>query len=96
MEFNIADLYESLADNIAERPALVVGESRLTFGELDQRANRMAHFFLARGVKPGDHVGLYAYRRYCDALRLPNRAGEAGATLSAKRCERPEFQLREI
>ena len=40
MEFNIADLFEGLADAIPERPALVSGARRLTFAELDARANR--------------------------------------------------------
>ena len=61
MEFNIADLYESIADVIGERTALVAGERRLTFAELDVRANRMAHFFTAQGVKAGDHVGMHLY-----------------------------------
>ena len=61
MEFNIADLYESIADVIGERTAVVAGDRRLTFGELEARANRMAHFFTARGVKAGDHVGMHLY-----------------------------------
>jgi acyl-CoA synthetase (AMP-forming)/AMP-acid ligase II len=61
MEFNIADLFESLVDVAGERTALVSGDRRLTFAELDARANRFAHAMLERGVGPGDHVGLYLY-----------------------------------
>ena len=33
---------------------------RVTYRELDERANRLAHALREPGVKPGDHVGIYA------------------------------------
>jgi 3-oxocholest-4-en-26-oate---CoA ligase len=61
MEFNIADLFESVADVVPDRTAIVSGERRLTFAELDERATRAANGLLAQGVRPGDHIGLYLY-----------------------------------
>ncbi len=61
MIFNIADLFESLVDAIGEREALVCGPRRLTYRQLDERANRLAHYFIDQRIKPGDHVGLYLY-----------------------------------
>jgi acyl-CoA synthetase (AMP-forming)/AMP-acid ligase II len=61
MHFNIADLFESLVDAIPDRLAVVSGKHRLTFAELEARANRLAHSLTARGVKAGDHVGLYLF-----------------------------------
>ncbi|HEX7669403.1 MAG TPA: AMP-binding protein, partial [Polyangiaceae bacterium] len=61
MEFNIADLFESLVDVVGERPALVSGDTRLTYAELDARANRLASFLRLRGVGPGSHVGLHLF-----------------------------------
>lgn len=61
MEFNIADLFESVVDAIGDRTALISGSARLTYKELDERANRLAHFLISRGVKPGDHIGLHLY-----------------------------------
>jgi 3-oxocholest-4-en-26-oate---CoA ligase len=61
VHFNIADLFESLADAIPDRPALVCGDRRLTYAELDVRATRLANALRARGVKAGDHLGLYLY-----------------------------------
>lgn len=61
MEFNIADLFESVVDVVPDNTALVSGQTRLSYAELDQRANRMAHYLLKRGVKPGDHVGMYLF-----------------------------------
>ena len=58
MEFNLADLYESVAAAVPEREALVCGQRRLTYAQLDERANRLAHHFVACGIGAGDHVGL--------------------------------------
>ena len=57
----IADLFEAVADAIPDRVALVCGEQRLTYRELDERATRLAHFFLDHGIGPGDHIGTYLY-----------------------------------
>jgi|AntAceMinimDraft_11_1070367.scaffolds.fasta_scaffold00242_4 acyl-CoA synthetase (AMP-forming)/AMP-acid ligase II len=59
--YNIADLYEMVADKVPTRSALVCGEQRATYGELEQRANKLAHYLTQQGVKAGDHVGLYLY-----------------------------------
>ncbi len=59
--FNIADMYEMVADVVPGRDALVCGPQRATFAQLDERANRLAHYLSACGVGPGDHVGLYLY-----------------------------------
>ncbi|MCX2976133.1 acyl-CoA synthetase [Candidatus Marimicrobium litorale] len=58
---NIADLFEMVADKVPGRAALVCGDQRATFAELEQRANKLAHYLTSRGVGPGDHVGLYLY-----------------------------------
>jgi acyl-CoA synthetase (AMP-forming)/AMP-acid ligase II len=58
VEFNLADLFESVVDCAETQIALVSGARRLTFGELDRRANRLAHTLAGRGVGPGDRVGL--------------------------------------
>ncbi len=62
-QFNLADLFEVVADTVPERPALVAGDIRLTYGQLDERANRFAHHLAAHGVKPGVHVGILAFNR---------------------------------
>jgi len=59
--FNLADLFEMVADKVPDRDALVCGEQRATFAELEQRSNQMAHYLASRGVGAGDHVGLYMY-----------------------------------
>src|SRR2546423_10416699 len=63
MEFNLADLFEAVADAVPDRTALIAGDRRLTFRELDERANRVAHYLRDVGVLPGQHVGIYAFNR---------------------------------
>ncbi len=61
MQFNIADLFESVVDALPNREALVCDGVRRTFAQLDEHANRLAHYLSAQGVGAGDHVGIYAY-----------------------------------
>ncbi|MFI9024544.1 acyl-CoA synthetase [Streptomyces sp. NPDC053560] len=68
MEYNLADLFESIVDAVPDREALVYAdhpgsgaERRLTYRRLDRAANRLAHHLQDSGVRPGDHVGLHLY-----------------------------------
>jgi len=63
MDFNLADLFEKVAATVPDRLAVVAGDRRLTYRELDERASRFAHFLLDVGVRPGQHVGIYAHNR---------------------------------
>ena len=42
--------------------ALSGDDERLTYGDLDQRSDRIARYLCRNGVKPGDRVGLYTQR----------------------------------
>ncbi|MET8684396.1 amino acid adenylation domain-containing protein [Streptomyces sp. NPDC004732] len=56
---------ERLAEQVRLRPdepALVCGGTQLSYAELDRRANRLAHALHARGVEPGQVVGLHCGR----------------------------------
>ncbi|MGV9315310.1 acyl-CoA synthetase [Streptomyces sp. NPDC003691] len=68
MEYNLADLFESVVDVVPEREALVFldhpgtgAERRLTYAELDAAANRVAHHLAGAGIRPGEHIGLHLY-----------------------------------
>lgn len=63
MEFNVASLFERVASHVPDREAIICGEARLTYGEFDRRANRMARHLAACGIGKGDHVAIYAYNR---------------------------------
>jgi len=61
--FNLADLFESVVDAVPERLALVAGDVRLSYRDLDQRANRLANHLRAQGIACGDHVAIHAFNR---------------------------------
>ena len=66
MGLNFADIFETVAATVPGNAALVVrassgDELRLTFAELDARANQLAHELAALGVGAGDHVGCHLY-----------------------------------
>jgi acyl-CoA synthetase (AMP-forming)/AMP-acid ligase II len=66
MGLNMADTFETVVRTVPDELALVVRASageevRLTFAELDARANRLAHVLADLGVSAGDHVGCHLY-----------------------------------
>ena len=61
MEFNAADIFEGVVDRIPDREAVVLGETRLTYIELDSRANKAANALKKLGIKKGSHLGIYAF-----------------------------------
>ena len=66
MGLNFADIFETVAATVPDKPALVVRASggqelRLTFAELDARANQLAHALAALGIGAGDHAGCHLY-----------------------------------
>jgi acyl-CoA synthetase (AMP-forming)/AMP-acid ligase II len=61
MQFNLADLFEAVADAVPDREAVVYGHARLTYRTLDERATRLAHVLAAHGIGAGDHVGVWLY-----------------------------------
>ena len=63
MEFNLADLYECVAARVPDREVVVWRDTRLTYRQLDQRANRLAHGLEGLGLGAGDHVGVLLYSR---------------------------------
>ncbi|GAA5112176.1 acyl-CoA synthetase [Haloechinothrix salitolerans] len=60
MALNIADLIEHTVDAVAERTAVICGDRQVSYVELDERANRLAHHLAAAGVGEGDHIGIYS------------------------------------
>lgn len=60
---NIADLAEHAIDAVPERVALICGDEKLTYAQLEEKANRLAHYLIEQGVKKDDKVGLYCRNR---------------------------------
>lgn len=60
---NIADLAEHTIDAVPDRVAVICGDEQITFAELEEKANRLAHYLIDHGVKKDDKVGLYCRNR---------------------------------
>ena len=62
-----------------EQPAVVMATSgrSITFGELDERANRLANLFRDRGLRRGDRVAIFMENnlRYFEAMAAAERTG---------------------
>ncbi|MEU9853530.1 amino acid adenylation domain-containing protein [Streptomyces sp. NPDC047974] len=52
------ELFAEVAREHPDRPAVVAGDTRLTYGELDALSDRLAHEFAGRGVGPEVPVGI--------------------------------------
>jgi 3-oxocholest-4-en-26-oate---CoA ligase len=61
VEFNAADIFEGVVQRIPDREAVVLGETRLTYKELDARANKAAHALKKLNISKGSHIGIYAF-----------------------------------
>ncbi|WP_433227328.1 acyl-CoA synthetase [Actinomadura formosensis] len=59
MTLNLATLFEAVAAAVPDRVAIVCGDRRLTFAELDARADAVALRLRSAGIAPGEHVGLH-------------------------------------
>ena len=56
---NFALSIEENCKNYPERTCVVDGSNRLTYGEMEQRASRLAHALAGMDVSPGDRVAIY-------------------------------------
>src|SRR5262250_476784 len=61
MTMNMGDMWESVADALADEVAQIHGERRETYREVEQRAARLAAALQARGIRPGAKVAMYVY-----------------------------------
>ena len=81
-----------------ERTALTIGGTALSFGDLDVKANRLAHHLIARGLKPEQRVGVVVERTEATmvALLAVLKAGGAYVPLDPELPpERRKFVMRD-
>lgn len=60
VSYNIADLVEHAIDLMPDRVALADDGREVTYAQLEERANKLAHYLQEQGVQPGDKVGIYS------------------------------------
>ncbi|NRR19901.1 non-ribosomal peptide synthetase [Brevibacillus sp. MS2.2] len=58
----IADLFEQQVKAVPKQTALVYGQETITYEELNQRANRIAHQLQQKGVQPDELIGIFTER----------------------------------
>jgi long-chain acyl-CoA synthetase len=56
---NVADHVQRGAEEFPDRVAIVFDDRRITYRELNRRANQVAHLLASWGTAPGDRVGLF-------------------------------------
>jgi amino acid adenylation domain-containing protein len=61
-DWDLAGRFAAVAAAHPDAPALAFEDGRLTYGELEARANRLAHHLTGLGVAPGDRVGILQER----------------------------------
>jgi long-chain acyl-CoA synthetase len=55
---NLSALLEDAARKHPDRDAVVLGQSRLSYGRVDAAANQVANLLVEKGIQPGDKVAL--------------------------------------
>jgi non-ribosomal peptide synthetase-like protein len=81
----LSDVIEQACRRYADRTAVSLESAEISYAELDARANRMARFFRARGLRPDDRVAVLLDRgidAYVALLALL-KAGAAYVPLDA-------------
>ena len=78
------DQIEESVDRHADRPALMEDDTVWTYAEMDAYANRVAHWAVAQGLKPGDTVAIYMQNRieYFPIWYGLSKVGVVGALLN--------------
>ncbi len=73
----VGDLLESSAARHPDKEALVFESSRLTYGQLLERVDRLASGLLELGLEKGDRVGIFLYNccQAYESLLATARAG---------------------
>ena len=56
--YNLSTLLEDSARSYPDRDAVVLGDTRLTYAQVNGAANQVANLLVSRGIQPGDKVAL--------------------------------------
>lgn len=57
-QYSLKEIFIKQAQAAPDDIALIFNKTTITYGELDQSSNRLAHYLLVQGVKKGDLLGL--------------------------------------
>ena len=88
----MAAIFEERAEHAPQAIAIVQGERSMSYGELNQRANRLAHCLIEKGVGPESLVGI-ALERSADMMAAIIAIWKAGAAYLPLDSEYPRTRL---
>ena len=73
----IGNALRATAGKHPDKTAFIFENQRITYGELNDRVNRLANGLLAKGYKPGDHIAILAFNciEYYEILFAIGKAG---------------------
>ncbi|MEV6042385.1 amino acid adenylation domain-containing protein, partial [Streptomyces xanthochromogenes] len=94
-ELSLAELFVRQVARTPDAPAVMDGESSLTYAELDVRADRFAGGLVARGVRPGDAVGVLL-RRSVETVTTVLGLMKAGAVYVPLDVRYPAERIRHV
>lgn len=78
----IGDIARFNAKRHPDKKALIMGNEHLTFGQLNEQANQLAHGLLSMDIEPGDRVAMLSYN--CPQCLVINYAvAKCGAVMVA-------------
>ena len=55
---NLKQMLEKAAERYADKTAIVMGERRLSYAELDEASNKVANALLGMGIGKGDRIAM--------------------------------------
>ena len=61
MTWQMADIWENIAQAIPDKPAIVDGDKRYSWAEYENRAARVAQVLTDHGLNPGAKLSIYSY-----------------------------------
>jgi len=61
MTWQMADIWENIAEAIPDKPAIIDGDKRYSWAEYENRAARVAQVLTDHGLKAGAKLSIYAY-----------------------------------
>ena len=76
---------ESAAERFPDHPAVLAGDDRWTYGELDRAANALARHLVDRGVGRGDRVAVMTSNRpeFVATVHAVSKVGAAPVLLNS-------------
>ena len=81
-ESTVGALFHSVVPANPDRIALVDGDREITYAELDERSNRLAHALISKGLQQQDRVAILAYN-CAEYMELELAAAKAGLIVAA-------------